>query len=40
VTSPNRTERTALNAVGMRCSDGIEAAADGCPVEVIRFITA
>ncbi len=38
ITSPNRSERCQLNALcGARTAE-IEEAAEGCPVDVIRFV--
>ncbi|MBA3684835.1 MAG: ferredoxin [Planctomycetes bacterium] len=38
ITSPNLVERCDLNAIGLACSAEIEEAANGCPVEVIKFL--
>jgi ferredoxin len=38
ITSPNRIERSRLNEAGLACTDGIEEAVAGCPVEVIQFL--
>lgn len=38
-TSPNRGERAPLNAVGIEHQEGIRAAADACPIAIIRFAT-
>jgi len=38
ITSPNRSERCQLNAAGRAQTAEIEEAAEGCPVDVIRFM--